>query len=73
MVKEGLITKQEVILSLDMEKIERLLSPIIDPKNKNEILTRGLPASLGVVSGVVVFDFETLIKFKNKKQKTILV
>ena len=73
MVKEGLITKQEVILSLDIEKIEKLLSPIIDPKNKNEILTRGLPASLGVVSGVVVFDFETLIKFKNKKQKTILV
>ena len=73
MVKEGLITKQEVILSLDIEKIEKLLSPIIDPKNKNEILTRGLPASLGVVSGMVVFDFKTLIKFKNKKQKTILV
>ena len=73
MVKEGLITKEEVILSLDIEKIEKLLSPIIDPKNKNEILTRGLPASLGVVSGMVVFDFKTLIKFKNKKQKTILV
>ncbi|GIR16200.1 MAG: hypothetical protein CM15mP29_1880 [Alphaproteobacteria bacterium] len=56
-------------LSLDIEKIEKLLSPIIDPKNKNEILTRGLPASLGVVSGMVVFDFKTLIKFKNKNRK----
>ena len=73
MVKEELITKKEAILSLDVEKIEKLLSPIIDPKNKNEILTRGLPASLGVVSGFVVFDFEGLIKFKNKKEKTILV
>ena len=73
MVKEKLITKEEAILSLDIEKIEKLLSPIIDPKNKNEILTRGLPASLGVVSGVVVFDFESLTKFKNKKEKTILV
>ena len=73
MVKEKLITKEEAILSLDIEKIEKLLSPIIDPKNKNEILTRGLPASLGVVSGVVVFDFESLTKFKNKNKKTILV
>jgi len=73
MVKEKLITKEEAILTLDIEKIEKLLSPIIDPKNKNEILTRGLPASLGVVSGVVVFDFESLTKFKNKKEKTILV
>ncbi len=49
------------------------MSPIIDPKNKNEVLTRGLPASFGVVSGAVVFDFEGLNKFKNKKEKTILV
>ena len=73
MVKEELITKKEAILSLDIEKIDKLLSPIIDPKNKNEILTKGLPASLGVVSGFVVFDFESLIKLKNKKEKTILV
>ena len=73
MVKEELITKKEAILSLDIEKIEKLLSPIIDPENKSEILTRGLPASLGVVSGFVVFDFESLIKLKNKKEKTILV
>ena len=73
MVKEGLISKEEAILSLNIEKIEKLLSPIIDPKHENEILTKGLPASVGVISGVIVFDYDTLIEYTNKDNKTILV
>ena len=73
MVKEGLISKEEAILSLNIEKIEKLLSPIIDPKYENEILAKGLPASVGVVSGVIVFDYEALIEYSNRDSKTILV
>ena len=63
MEKEGLISKKDAILSLQVDKITKLLTPIIDPNFKNEILTKGLPASSGVVTGKVVFDYLSLKNF----------
>ena len=73
MEKEGLISKKDAILSLQVDKITKLLTPVIDPNFKNEILTKGLPASSGVVTGKVVFDYLTLKDFSKNKRNTILV
>ena len=73
MEKEGLISREDAILSLQADKIKKLLTPIIDPNFKNEIITKGLPASSGVVTGKVVFDSKKLKNYTNNKQNTILV
>ena len=73
MESEGLISREDAILSLQVNKIKKLLTPIIDPNFKNEIITKGLPASSGVITGKVVFDSKALKNFRNKKHNTILV
>ena len=73
MEKEGLISREDAILSLQVDKIKKLLTPIIDPNFKNEIITKGLPASSGVVTGKVVFDSKKLKNYTNNNQNTILV
>ena len=73
MEKEGLISREDAILSLQVDKIKKLLTPVIDPNFDNEIITKGLPASSGVVMGKVVFDSKKLKNYSNKKHNTILV
>lgn len=73
MEKEGLISREDAILSLQVDKIKKLLTPVIDPNFDNEIITKGLPASSGVVTGKVVFDSKKLKNYSNKKHNTILV
>ena len=73
MESEGLVSREDAILSLQVNKIKKLLTPIIDPNFKNEIITKGLPASSGVVTGKVVFDSKALKNFSNKNHNTILV
>ncbi len=73
MESEGLVSREDAILSLQVNKIKKLLIPIIDPNFKNEIITKGLPASSGVITGKVVFDSKALKNFSNKNHNTILV
>ena len=73
MEKEGLISREDAILSLQVDQIKKLLTPVIDPNFDNEIITKGLPASSGVVTGKVVFDSKKLKNYSNKKYNTILV
>jgi pyruvate, orthophosphate dikinase len=55
MASEGLISQDEAILRVDPAALDQLLHPTLDPKAKRDILTKGLPASPGAASGVVVF------------------
>lgn len=61
MVKEGLITKKEAIMRVDASSLDQLLHPVIDMKEKLEIITKGLPASPGAASGKVVFNSEDAV------------
>jgi pyruvate,orthophosphate dikinase len=56
MVEEGLITQEEALLRLDPSALDQLLHPTLDPKADKYILTKGLPASPGAASGIVVFS-----------------
>ena len=58
MVAEGLISKDEALLRIDPAGLDQLLHPSLDPDAEKEVITRGLPASPGAVSGAVVFTSE---------------
>ena len=72
MVAENLITKEEAIKRIDPESLDQLLHPTIDPKAKLNIIAKGLPASPGAASGVVVFSSSDAEK-RAEKEKVILV
>jgi len=56
MCEEGLIGQHEAVQRIEAGSLEQLLHPTLDPKAPKEIIAKGLPASPGAASGVVVFD-----------------
>jgi pyruvate,orthophosphate dikinase len=73
MVKEGLINKNEAILRIDPASLDQLLHPTIDPKAKLNIIAKGLPASPGAASGIVVFSSAEAERRSENGDKVILV
>ena len=73
MVKEGLIEKETAIASTDPDAIKRSLTPILDDSFNNLILSSGLPASPGVISGKIAFDSEGIDRIQSQGGKSILV
>lgn len=55
MVEEGLITQEEALLRVEPQSLDQLLHPTLDPNAKRNVISKGLPASPGAASGVVVF------------------
>ncbi len=56
MVDEGLLSSDQAVLRIDPASLDQLLHPTLDPSAARNILTRGLPASPGAVSGKICFD-----------------
>ena len=73
MVKEGLISKHDAIARVNASSLDQLLHPSLDPEAKRHVLTKGLPASPGAVSGLVVFTANEAEKRGHAGQKVILV
>jgi len=73
MVNEKIINKVEAIKLIKEEHIENSLFPILDDSQDLNILTKGLPASPGVVSGKVVFDLEGIKSVKKERKNAILI
>jgi len=67
MVKEVLITREEALMRVDPDQINQLLHPIIDPKAKIQVITKGLPASPGAASGKVVFTADKAVQLADEK------
>jgi len=59
MANEGLITREEAIARVDPAALDQLLHPTLDPKAPRDVVAKGLPASPGAASGIVVFDADT--------------
>ncbi len=72
MVRENLISKQEALIRVDLEKISELLYTTIDYSTKPDIIAKGLPASPGVATGIVVFSTRQAEKL-SQHHKVILV
>ncbi len=59
MAGEGLIDEATAVKRIDPMALDQLLHPTLDPKAARDVLTRGLPASPGAATGMVVFDADT--------------
>ena len=73
MAEEGLISKEEAIMSVDAGQLSQLLHRQIDPQAEVQVIAAGLPASPGAASGTVVFDSEQAHQMTKNGAKVILV
>src|SRR3989304_5049558 len=78
MVKEGLITKNEALLRISTQDIERLFYPVIDPKIdlselKAKLFATGIAAVPGAASGSVVMNAKDAEDWAVKGKNVILV
>ncbi len=73
MVDEKLISEKEALMRVDPASLDQLLHPTLDPKAKVQIIAKGLPASPGAASGIVVFSSAEAEKRSENGGKVILV
>jgi pyruvate,orthophosphate dikinase len=73
MAREGLIDQTEAVKRVDPKALDQLLHPTLDPKAPRKSLAKGLPASPGAASGVVVFSSEEAETRAAKGEAVILV
>ena len=73
MADEGLISQTEAIKRVNPASLDQLLHPTLDPKAPRKLLGKGLPASPGAASGVVVFSADEAEMRGAKGEAVILV
>lgn len=73
MFKEGTITREEAVKTIRSIPREELTVRQKDPDAKVQTLTKGLPASPGIASGMVVFDSDDAESLKEEGKSVILV
>ncbi|MFX0024218.1 MAG: pyruvate, phosphate dikinase, partial [Candidatus Hermodarchaeota archaeon] len=73
MVQEGLITKEEAIMSIDPKKVAKLLFKSIDENSIVHVLAHGINASPGAVSGIAVFDSDRAEQMANQENSEIIL
>lgn len=74
MYKEGILTKEEMILRVKPKDILQLMYPRIEKeKVKDKPIAKGLPSSPGAVTGRVVFSADDAVEWSKKGEKVILV
>jgi pyruvate, orthophosphate dikinase len=71
--QSGLISRAEAVQRIDPASLDQLLHPRLDPKAKKLILAKGLPASPGAASGMVVFSADEAEAHAARDQDVILV
>lgn len=73
MVEEGIMNKDEALMSVDPASLDQLLHRRIDVDNQPDVIAKGLPASPGAASGQVVFDADRAEELSKEGKKVILV
>lgn len=75
LVNEGMIDEKTALTRVEADKLDQLLHPTLDPKEKAKFtaITKGLPASPGAAYGQVVFNAETAVEWVENGKKVILV
>lgn len=73
MVDEGLIGRDEALNRLDPSSLDQLLHPALDPEAQRTVIAKGLPASPGAASGIVVFSADEAVDRHNRGEAVILV
>lgn len=73
LVREKMISAKEAVLRVDPYTLDQLLHPMLDPKAKKDVLTKGLPASPGAACGAVVFTADEAEKQSKDGKKVVLI
>jgi len=73
MANAGVITRNEAVERIEPLSLDQLLHPMLDPKAQKAVLARGLPASPGAASGMVVFSADEAEARAQKGDSVILV
>ena len=73
MAESDLITREEAITRINPASLDQLLHPMLDPNAKRTLISRGLPASPGAASGLVVFSADEAEMRSQKGEAVILV
>jgi pyruvate, orthophosphate dikinase len=73
MAREGLIDQAEAVRRVNPSALDQLLHPTLDPKAPRTLLAKGLPASPGAASGIVVFTADEAESRAQKGEAIILV
>jgi pyruvate,orthophosphate dikinase len=73
MAQQGLIDRHEAVKRVNPASLDQLLHPMLDPKAPRTVMARGLPASPGAASGVVVFNSDEAESRAAKGDPVILV
>jgi pyruvate,orthophosphate dikinase len=73
MAEADLITREEAITRINPASLDQLLHPMLDPNAKRVLISRGLPASPGAASGLVVFSADEAEMRSQKGEAVILV
>ena len=70
---EGLITHNEAVMRIDPASLDQLLHPTIDPHAQRDVIAKGLPASPGAATGIIVFDADEAERRGTAGEAVILV
>ncbi|MCW8307473.1 pyruvate, phosphate dikinase [Acidiphilium sp. PA] len=73
MAQAGLIDQREAVMRVNPQSLDQLLHPTLDPKAVRKLLAKGLPASPGAASGLVVFSADEAEMRAQKGEAVILV
>ena len=73
MVNDRLITKKEALMRVEPAQLDQLLHPTIDPSATVNVIAKGLAASPGAASGMVVFTANDAVRFAEAGEEVILI
>lgn len=75
MLKQGMIDEKTAILRIDPIKLDELLHPIFDKTalKSAKIIAKGLAASPGAATGMVVFNADDAAEWASRGEKVIMV
>lgn len=75
MLREGIIDEKTVLKRMEPQKLDELLHPVFDKKAMKEakVVAKGLPASPGAATGMIVFFADDAEEWAEKRKKVILV
>ena len=72
-VAEGLLTREQALLTIDAEALEALLHPVFDPDYEFTVLTTGVAASPGAARGAIVLSAAEAVRRAADGEDVILV
>ena len=72
-VEEGLISRDEALMTIDARTLDALLHPTFDPDAKFDVLARGVNASPGAAKGEIVFTADEAVAAGEEGRDVVLV